>query len=325
MAERDYYAVLGVAKDASSEDIRKAYRALARKLHPDVNKAADATARFAEVQRAYDVLGDESKRRLYDQYGVAGVEGGVPPPGASQGGARGGPRGAAHAAASLDPEELSEIFESFFGRSSGFDGGRPQRGPRPGRGGRAHRAPVDEPVRAEITIPFVKAAVGGTETVSVREEGSTRRIEVRIPAGIEDGATLRMRGALGAGRDLVLTVRVQAHPLWRRGEGADAGKGLDLFVDLPLTVSEAMLGATVTVPTPGGPVELQVPALTGSGRKLRLRGRGIRDEVGRMGDLYAIVKIIPPPNLTDEERAMLATLGKRTPSPRVGPEWNAGM
>ncbi len=325
MADRSFYDVLGVAKDASADDIRKAYRALARKFHPDVNKSPDATAKFSEVQRAYDVLGDESKRRLYDQYGVAGVEGGAPPPGASRGGARGGGRGAAHAAANLDPEELSEIFESFFGRSSGFDAGRPQRGPRAGRGGRAHRPPVDEPARAEITIPFVKAATGGMETVSVRAEGRTRRIDVRIPAGIEDGATLRMRGALEGGQDLVLTVRVQSHPLWRRGEGADAGKGLDLFIDLPLTVSEALLGATVTVPTPGGPVELQVPAMSGSGRKLRLRGRGIRDEVGRMGDLYASVKIVPPPNLTDEERAMLATLAQRAPSPRVGPEWNAGM
>ncbi|MDX2132772.1 MAG: DnaJ C-terminal domain-containing protein [Planctomycetota bacterium] len=326
MAERDYYETLGVARDASADQIRAAYRALARKFHPDVNKSPDATAKFSEVQRAYDVLGDETKRRLFDQYGVAGVEGGAPPP--PRGRARpGGAPGTPHTVGDFDPEELSEIFESFFGRGSGGFGTRPgEGGPGGPRGGRGRATPraEPEPVRADVTVPFVRAAVGGPETVGVRENGRTKRIEVRIPAGVEDGATLRMRGALGGAKspqDLILTVRVSPHPLWRRGEGASEGKGLDLFVDLPLTVAEAFLGATVTVPTPGGPVDLQVPALSGSGRRLRLRGRGIRDDEGREGDLYAVLRIVAPGALTDEDKAALIVLGEKTLTPRSGPEW----
>lgn len=319
MATRDYYEVLGVAKGASADDIRKAYRALARKLHPDVNKAPDAAAKFNEVQQAYDVLSDESKRKLYDQFGTAAFETGGPPP------PRGGGRGRAHYSSSGvgNPgggfrvegpfgDDLEDVFESIFGGS--FErGARGGRRPGPGRG-----AEEAQPSRSELSVTFETAVRGGKENLRVEAGGKTRTIEVTIPAGVEDGQQLRVRGA-GETGDLLLTIRVGGHPLWRRGEGAQTGKGLDLYLDLPLTVAEALLGATVPVPTLEGEVDLTVPPGTGSGKLLRLRGRGIKDAGGRVGDLYARVQIVAPPGpLSDAEAAAIQSLGARTAVRRDG-------
>lgn len=326
MSKRDYYDILGVARSASTEDIRKAYRALARKLHPDVNKAPDAAAKFNEVQQAYDVLSDEAKRKVYDQFGAEAFAPGAAPPrgGASRPG-RGTytwtSTGGAPGAGDFDAEDLGDMFESIFGSRSGFGGG--------GRAGRGKRTRVEadeaDVVRREISVGLDEVARGGTRTIRMEEGGRTRTAEVKIPRGVDDGAQLRMRGAAG-GRDLVLTVRVMPHALFRRGETAETGRGLDLYLDLPLTIAEAALGATVPVPTAEGIVELRVPEGTSSGRKLRLRGKGLRDEAGREGDLYAIVRIVVPAGkLSEPEAAVLRTISSRGEPPRAGPEWRAGL
>lgn len=317
MASGDYYEVLGVPKGASAEEIRKAYRALARKFHPDVNKAPDAQRRFTEVQKAYDVLSDEKKRSLYDQFGEAAFEAGGPPPGHSAG-TRGGRR--AGAAQSMDPEELDEFFESVFGgRPSGFGGV----GGGFGRRGGAARAEA-EPVRQNIDVTFEQVSKGGTQSLRVSEGGRARTIEVKVPKGIEQGASLRVRGAAG-GRDVILGVNLVPHELFLRGGLDNPGKGLDLYLYLPLTFAESALGATVKVPTPSGAVDLRVPAGVASGQRLRLRSKGLSDEEGRVGDLYAVVRVVPPASPPDaDEREMLRKLSERGASPRAGQGWPAG-
>lgn len=337
MPRRDYYGVLGVAKTASQDEIRKAYRKLARQFHPDVNKSADAQTKFTEVQTAYDVLSDEAKRRQYDQFGHA-AEGG---PSGARAGARQphytwtnvGGGGGAGPGPEMDFEDVGSMFEAFFGaRSQGFGGAG---GPGPRAAGRRPRATRSAPapaqeVHSELRIGFMTAVNGGEERVRVNREGQARTIEVRIPKGVDEGAKLRIRNA-GAGQgeagpDLILTIRIEPHPLFRRGEGAEVGKGLDLYLDLPLTIAEATLGASVEVPTLAGAVELTIPPGTASGARLRLRGRGIEDSRGGKGDLYAIVKIVPPDGrrLTDTERDALGKMVAKSPSPRSGPLWPAG-
>lgn len=313
MAGRDYYAVLGVAKGATAEDIRKAYRTLARKYHPDVNKEAGAAQKFAELQNAYDVLSDEKKRALYDQVG----------PGAFEAGGVGGTsprRGGSAYVQDFSDDELGDFFESVFGaRPEGFGGGGETfRRPGPGRRPKA-RAP-EAPVTSEVWVPFETVVHGGVTRVRVQADGPASTVEVKVPQGVEDGSQLRMRGA-AQGRDLILTIRTELHPLFRRGEGATVGKGLDLTIELPLTFAESALGGVVRVPTPSGPVELSVPAGSASGRKLRLRGKGLDDGRGNVGDLYAVLRVVPPTGtISDEERALLTKLSARD-QPRAGPFW----
>jgi curved DNA-binding protein len=343
MAAKDYYEVLGVSRTATEDEIRKAYRKLARQYHPDVNKAADAQKRFTEVQEAYDVLSDARKRQMYDQTGRA--EGPRTGPGGrgphyswtNVGGGRGGE-------AEVDLEDLGSMFEAFFGGKGGGGGfgdfgpfgsgggGRAAAGgrrgrARPGAGGREGPVPAAE---HELTVSFMTAAKGGEERLRLVQDGKTRTIDVSIPKGLNDGSRLRVRGAGGVGdaaADLILTVRIGQHPLLRRSEFPNQpAVGLDLYIDLPLTIAEATLGATVTIPTLEGTVELSVPAGSASGRKLRLRGRGVEDAHGKKGDLYAIVKIVPPDGsrLSDEDAAALeriAAKGPNPPPPRSATGW----
>jgi curved DNA-binding protein len=316
---RDYYDLLGVARSATPEEIRKAYRTLARKYHPDVNKSPDATARFAEIQQAYDVLSDEQKRRLYDQFGHTGTQDTSHPSNGR------GQRWTVHGTPDIEFEDLSELFESFFGPPGPFARGS-GRGPSGARRERdSRRARSHDSVRHVLAISFETAVKGGTERLNVTDEGRARMVEVRIPPGIEEGAVLRVPGArAGLSADLLLTVQIGKHPLWRRGEHEDTGKGLDIYMDLPITVAEATLGSDIMIPTPSGKVEVHVPSGTPSGRKLRLKGRGIEDKEGRRGDLYAIVQIVPPTGrLSSEEESILRNISIRSPSPRSGPEWQA--
>ncbi len=350
MADRDFYEVLGVSRSASADEIKSAYRKLARKFHPDVNKDPGAQAKFTEVQEAYDVLSDADKRRLYDRVGRAGYAAAASAGG--QGGWAGGGGGGAGAGPhfrwsgtggggrgggfDFDQDDLQSMFETFFGnRGAGPFGGRATHGPR----GRATRRPSrGRDATAEVRIGFETAVRGGKQSLRVTtSEGRGKSIEVTIPAGVADGAKLRVRGegepgsggAGGAG-DLILTVRVEAHPVWRRGrpdgKGADGGgvEGLDLTLDLPLTIAEATLGASVSVPTPEGFVALSVPAGTSGGSRLRLRGRGIRAH-GQTGDLYAVAKVIAPKpdELTEADRAAIGALAERLSSPRQGAGWSA--
>ena len=320
MSVRDYYEVLGVARGASAEDIRRAYRSKARQLHPDVNKAPDAAERFAELQQAYDVLSDEKKRSLYDRLGHSGAASGV-----------GGGGGAKYSWSStvggfpegLDMDDLGSMFEAFFGGRAGGGGVGAAAGPRAARSsGRGHD------IEAELSVPFMTAARGGQEAFRSPVDGRT--IEVSIPAGTEDGARLRVRGAghkpskaHGKPGDLILRVRVLPHPLFRREGGSKPGSGLDLAFDLPLTIAEATLGGRVSIPSLDGPIDLTVPPGTPSGRRLRVKGQGIRASDGRVGDLYAVVRIVPPDPamLSSEQRRLVQEIGRLTPSPRAGEDW----
>ncbi|MBL8875665.1 MAG: DnaJ domain-containing protein [Phycisphaerae bacterium] len=323
MSDKDLYSVLGVARTATNDELKKAYRKLARQYHPDVNKAPDASAKFTQVQEAYDVLSDEKKRRYYDQFGV------VPGSAAAEAGTAGqGPRtpweGGQRVRADqveMDPEELGSMFETFFGGGRSRDpfGGSPfgSGGARSGGGGsarsRAQRAPEPEPLEHELFLTFLGAARGGTEELKLNLEGKSRTIEVNIPAGVRDGQQLRMRQGAGD-RDLVLNIRVGGHPLFRREEGND------LSLDLNLTIAEATLGASVSVPTLDGEVELRVPPGASSGAKLRLRGKGIQPAKGDAGDLYAVVRVlVPKPDLLSEaEKQVIREIGLKQGNVRAG-------
>ena len=329
MAQRDFYTVLGVSKTATADEIRAAYRKLARQYHPDVNKTPEASKLFNEVQQAYDVLSDPEKRALYDQYGDAEAR-----PGPQAGGRAGphvrwstvgAPGGGGYG--DFDPDDLGDIFEAMFGGSRNAG---PGAGGRTRAGGRARprsAAPQATPIhRHDVSITFMTAVRGGTEQLRLTADGSARTIEVTIPPGIDDGGQLRIRGAVG-GEDLILTVKVGGHPIFRRGDPdggpAASGKGLNLWLDLPLTIAEATLGATVPVPTLEGAVQLTVPAGTPSGRKLRLKGRGVKNAKGESGDLYAIVKVVAPAGdeLTPKQREALESIAAKGPAPRADPAW----
>jgi len=329
---RDYYELLGVARDASADEIRRAHRKLVRELHPDVNKTSDAAERFAAVQEAYEVLSDDKKRALYNQLGHAAFRNGAQAARGAGAGHTGRPGGAytwsnmggdaSGAGDAFDASDISSIFEELFGQNrSGFGGARRgaggAAGPRQSRRASARGADA----RATITVSFHTATHGGAESLRLSRGGDSETIEVRIPKGVADGAKLRIRGKGEAGHnggapgDLILTVRVAPHPLFR-------SDGLDVMFDLPVTIAEAALGATVTIPTPrGGKADLKVPPGAGSGTKLRVRGQGVEDAKGRKGDLYAILKIIAPEHLSDEDRAALAKMLDTLSSPRTEQHW----
>lgn len=330
---KDYYELLGVSRTATPEEIRKAYRKLARQYHPDVNKAPDAAERFSEIQEAYDVLSDEEKRQSYDRFGHAGVGGGAGVhPGAGWGGGAGqrGGRTVWTSEGGVSGADFTSILEEMFG-GMGAGGGTPFD---VGFGGRAGRTRVRPPARGQdieqtITVTFLTAALGGTEHLRVESGGSVSTINVRIPPGIESGAKLRVRGKGAASPfggppgDLILTVQVGRHPYFRR-------EGLDLYVDVPITIAEAVQGATVTVPLlpkagtkEWRSIELKVPPGTASGRKLRVRGQGVTDSKKVTGDYYAVVQIVAPSfdELSDRGKAAIRDLASELQNPRESAPW----
>jgi DnaJ-class molecular chaperone len=309
MAE-DYYQTLGVPRTASAEEIRKAYRELARKYHPDLHPDdAAAKEKFKQVQTAFDVLNDQSKREMYDRYGSAfegvgagGPEGGRGPfPGG--GGFPGG----------------GEIdLESLFGGGGFGDlfGGGSTRAR--GRRGRQARAAGDD-VTARIDIPFKLAIDGGKTDVRLDRDGKTETISVTIPQGLPDGARMRLRGqglpgsGGGPAGDLLLDVHVEQHPAYRR-------TGDTLEVTLPVTISEAIQGAKVDLPTPWGTIALKVPPGTSGGRKLRAAGMGVRHANGSKGDLVAEVQIVLPDAADAPAReALLAAAQAAEQAAKTGP------
>jgi DnaJ-class molecular chaperone len=317
---RDYYDVLGVRRDASAEEIRKAYRRLARRYHPDVNKDSDAARRFGEITEAYDVLNDPERRKTYDQFGHAGVgagathagEGPFHPGGSSGFSGRGG--GFRPGASPFDAGDIGSIFEEMFSA----------RGGSPFAGAEARQAP---PVRGrnlehKLTVSFLTAARGGKESLRLTVPGasSTQTVDVTIPPGIDSGAKLRIKGKGQPGSrgappgDLILTIEVGAHPMFRRD-------GLDLLVDVPITLSEAGLGATVRVPLLDGTAEIKVPPGASSGRKLRIKGRGITDGKGRKGDFLAVIQIVAPGELSSHGRELLSELAGELKNPRQTGPW----
>ena len=318
MAKRDFYDILAVSRTASADEIKSAYRKLARKYHPDMNRNDPAaTEKFKEVQEAYDVLSDEGKRKNYDQFGHAGVEAGA--------GAAGGPgfdpfgrgRGGGRTRWQANPnvtvedfdfgsggtDQFSDIFEQLFGArgpGGGRSGSRGRARPEPQRG-----ADVEHP--AELT--FEQAARGTTLPIQISGGGRDETIEVKIPAGVKDGSRVRVKGrgqpSNGQPGDLYIVTRVRPHPYYRR-------EGLDVYVDVPLSAWEAMLGTKVEVPTLDGPVTVTVPPGTSSGAKLRVKGRGI-ERAGEKGDAYAVMKVIVPKRLDDDDKAAIQKLAAKHP------------
>ena len=299
---RDHYDVLGVARSASDEEIKKAYRKLAAKFHPDRNPGdKDAEAKFKEVSAAYDVLSDKDKRQQYDTFGHVGP--GFPGGG---GGFPGGFRGGQQ----VDPEAAQDLFRNLFRGGGGggveFDLGDLLGGGRKARG-RANRPPPPEDVETEVGIPFEMAAAGGSVPIAV----GGRTIEVKIPAGIEDGQKLRVPASATGSADVYLKVRVGSHPFFKRD-------GSDILLEVPITVAEAVLGTKVDVPTLGGDhLTVKVPAGTSSGARIRLKGKGIKG-----GDQYLVVKIVTPPAADAESKKLMEEFAQRVPyDPRAGLPW----
>jgi DnaJ-class molecular chaperone len=311
----DYYKVLGISRDASADDIQKAYRQLARKHHPDMNPDdKNAKKRFQEVQAAFDVLNDPKKRELYDRYGssfeqMAGAGAG---PG---GGPRPGGPGAGAGGFNFEDVDLSQFFGERYGggeESSGGFGDIFNQFRRAGSAGKRSRraAPKGEDVHYELEVPFNVTITGGEQSLRVvRPEGKTETITVKIPAGLEDGKTIRLRGQGESGMgstpgDLLITVRAAAHPHFQR-------KGMNLHMRLPVTLAEAALGSKVDVPTPWGTVSLRVPAGTSSGAKLRVKGHGVRLKDKPQGDLFAEISIVIPKEIKEADRESLAGWDER--------------
>jgi DnaJ-class molecular chaperone len=303
MAE-DYYKTLEVPREASQADIQKAYRRLARKHHPDLNPDDKAAKkRFQEVQAAFDVLNDTTKREQYDRYGSAFETMGQGGPGAGRPGGHPGGTGS--------PEDFD--FSQFFGdRFGGGEAGRGSGGfadffseMRGGRSsGRKRGKQRGADLESAVEIPFNTAIVGGQTELSIDRGGKVETISVKIPAGIEEGKKIRLRGQGGPGSnegpagDLLLTIHVVPHPNFRR-------RGDDLDVRVPVTLLEAAEGAKVEVPTPKGTVALRVPAGTSSGAKLRIKGHGVNRAGQTPGDLYAEIQLVIPKHFDEEQLKQL--------------------
>ncbi|GAB3878035.1 DnaJ C-terminal domain-containing protein [Kibdelosporangium lantanae] len=277
VAERDFYTALGVARDASQEEIQRAYRALARKHHPDVSDDPGAEARFKEISEAYQVLSDPATRKRYDVFGAEFRQ--VPP--------------------DVDPDEWQAAQQAPAGGFQGFQG----------FGGFditdlfgdvfANARPMRAPDReAELRLTVEDAYEGGQRTLSFDGVNTTR---VNIPAGVTEGQRIRIPSQDEYSGDLYLVVRLEPNDRFRV-------TGRDITVDLPLTPWEAALGTIAAVATPTGEAKVKVPAETSSGRRLRLRGKGMPNSRGPAGDLYAEVRIVLPTQLTDEQRRLFADL-----------------
>ncbi len=288
---RDYYEVLGVSRNAAAEEITKAYKKLARQNHPDKNPGdKNAEARFKEIQNAYDVLNDAQKRAQYDQFGHEGPQmGGAGGPGGFHFNF-GGPGGQ-----QIDPEVAQEMFGRIFGEGGGIRfedllGGMGGATRGRGRGARARRTVPPENVEVEANVPFMTAALGGS--ISLRIDG--REIDVKVPAGMEDGKKLRVSGQGPGGGDIMVKVNVQPHPYFRR-------EGKDVLLDVPISIGEAILGGKVEVPTVDGRrVDVKIRPGTSSGSKMRLPGFGIAG-----GDQYLIFKIVVPKGTPDDKAKQL--------------------
>lgn len=283
MAEKDLYAALGVAKTASQDEIRKAYRKLARKHHPDVNpNDPKAAERFKDISYANDVLADEKKRALYDEFGTRGLESGFDPDQARaykhwQEGARRSPS-YEEFSSDIDLEDLLGGLGGF-GERFGF-GRKAQRGPRKG---------VD--AHGEAPVDFLDVVRGGKVTLQFEGKGA---LNVTIPPGADDGTKIRLAGqgmpgqAGGSPGDLYVTLRVRPHPFFTR-------KGADVYVDLPVTIPELLRGGSIQVPTPDGAATVKVPPRSSNGRKLRLRGKGATQRGStERGDLYVTLSAVLP-------------------------------
>lgn len=303
---KDYYKLLGVERGAAAADISKAYKKLARQYHPDLNPGSkQAEEKFKEINEAYEVLKDPEKRRLYDQLG----------PNWQHGQQFQGEPGFENVhftfnGKNFDGTGFSDFFETLFGGGFGGQAGRGGRaggfGPDP-FGGFSQRARRGRDVEAELALSLEEALRGGPRSVTLSTAHGPKTLQVNVPAGIREGAKLRLAGQGDAGPggtpgDLFLRVRYLPNAVFKVD-------GDDVHCDISLAPWEAVLGARVEVPTLEGPVELQIPAGSTSGRKFRLRGKGL-GAAGKRGDLLARVMVKVPPRLTDEERGLWEKLAQ---------------
>ena len=290
VTSEDYYEALGVPRDASAEDIRRAYRSLARRYHPDVNKEPGAEDRFKEISEAYEVLRDPEKRERYDRFGARSD------PGAGGAGGFGGfDGGEDFGGVSFDVGggDFSDLFDQLFSRRGA------------GRGSSSEGFSMrGGDLEAVLDLALTEAAAGGRRWLSI----DGRSVEVDIPRGVRDGQLIRIpgQGAPGTGGgppgDLILRIRLRPHPDFRV-------EGGDLYTDLPVAPWEAALGAEVPVPTLDGTARVKVPAGSSCGRRLRLRGQGLPGNAqAPPGDLYAVVTIQVPKRLTKRERELFHQL-----------------
>ncbi|MGW5329360.1 DnaJ C-terminal domain-containing protein [Streptomyces sp. NPDC004014] len=298
---RDFYEVLGVPRSADADEIQRAYRKLARRYHPDVNKDPAAEERFKEINEAFSVLSDPDQRARYDRFGEDFRK--VPEDWEERVGAGAGPGGGFRRSTGAGPRvryatsgfgaegvDVDDLFGSFFGGA-----------------GRVRVPGADQ--EAELPLTVEEAYRGGRRTVTLAgSTGQPRRYEVDVPPGVTDGQRIRLAGEGGRGNgdapagNLYLRVRIQPHPRFRLD-------GRDVYAQLPVTPWEAALGATVPVPTPSGATaKVGVPAGSSSGRRLRLRGEGMPNPRGTSGDLYAELRIMVPSRLSDRERALFEEL-----------------
>ncbi len=318
---RDYYEILGVPRTASADEIKKAHRRLVRKHHPDVNKGDSAsTEKFKEAQEAYDVLSDDTKRANYDQFGHAGVSGGGQPGGQGDGDpfeafrrAQQGARGGRSGGRGPSPQDFnfnggqgsgdfSEIFESIFGQRGG-----------PGATGRGRARQQDIPrgrdIEHPVTLTFEQAVRGTALPLQINRGGKLETIDIKIPPGVKDGSKIRLKGkgdsAGGEPGDLYIIASVRPHEYFRR-------EGLNILLDTPISIYEALLGTKLEVPTLEGKVTVTIPPGTNSGAKLRIKGMGVKRKE-EVGDQFVVVKIIVPKDLNEDETDLIHELQQKHP------------
>jgi DnaJ-class molecular chaperone len=297
MAKKSYYDILGVKKDATDDEIKKAYRKLARKYHPDVNRDdKGAEAKFKELSEAYSVLSDADKRKQYDQFGSAAFEGGNPfgggfNPFAGGGQGAGAPFGfdfsqftggrkaGRRGGGAQTTADFGDLFSDLFGGAAG--GQMPHRG---------------SDIEAETTIELRDAVHGTTLQMSTGSES----VKVKIPAGVRDGQRIKVRGKGSAGRggqagDIIVLIHIRPHPFFER-------RGDDIYTEIPVTLAEAVRGGEIDVPTIHGSVRARIPAGTSSGQTFRLTGKGVRPAKGEPGHHYYKIQVVLPKNIPDDVR-----------------------
>ena len=301
---KDYYETLGVGKTASQDEVRKAFRKLARQYHPDVAKPKDkksSEAKFKEINEAYEVLGDAEKRKKYDELGANWEQGGRQQAPPQWGGGAGG-------FGEFGGTGFSDFFEQFFaGRGGGRRSGRSAADP---FGNFAPQEERGNDIEADLLVTIEEALEGAKKKISFRRDGSSKveTYEVKIPKGVREGQRIRLAGQGGAGSheglsgDLYLQVRFAQHPDYQID-------GHDLIHELELPAWKAVLGTEETVPTPDGAARLKIPAGTQPGRKFRLKGRGLPTAHGR-GDFYVVADVTLPQHVSAEERAHWEAISK---------------
>jgi curved DNA-binding protein len=315
---KDYYKILGVPRSASQDEIKKAFRKLARQYHPDVAKdKKGAEEKFKGINEAYEVLGDPQNRSKYDNLGTDGGEAagfqGAP---GWRGRGRSGPRGEEGVEFHFDGTGFSDFFEQFFGRGSRFNGADDFVSPGVGSAEEAGFVHRGSDFESDILVTLEEALTGSERTISLQRvdrrtgQSRTQTLKVRIPPGVHEGQAIRVAGmgedgiGGGASGDLYLRVRFAAHPEFRV-------RGSDLYYGLDLAPWEAVLGTRVIVQTLKDHVSVRIPAGTNNGRQLRVRGRGLPiGRTGRQGDLYVVINIELPQQITEQERELWTQLSR---------------